>query len=183
MDEQIIKRVLSGQTDDFNILIRKYYNELYVFVHNQVNDIELTKDLLQEIFMLLHNKLKSYDSSKASFRTWMYRVANNYTINYLKKKRVFTVTNIDLDYIKDHQTPDVLEAMIQQENVTHVLSIMKKALSKKHYHIMSLYFFSPLTDEEIGMMYHIAPKTIRNVVSLSIQKIREKLEGENHGTI
>ena len=177
MDDKIIKHILDGHPDDFGILIDKYYNELFVFVHNQTNDVEMTKDVLQEIFMRLYNNLSKYDSKKASYRTWMYRVSSNYVFSYLKKHKYY-IKNYDFNYVSTEE--DVLESCIQEEDVKNVVSLMKKVLNPKHYQIMILHFFSELTIPEIAESLGVAEKTVRNTISLSIKKIRNQIGGNGY---
>ncbi len=176
MDTDIIKRVLEGQTDEFNKLIEKYYNELFVFVFNNVNNIETTKDLLQEIFMRLYSKLTKYNPSKASFRTWMYKVASNYLYSYLRKNK-FIISDTDLTTIKSEE--DIIECCFKKDDVSYVLSIMKKVLNQTHFQIVILHFFSDLTVSEIASTMNKAEKTVRNVITLSLQKIRKEIGGSS----
>lgn len=177
MDDVIIQQVLAGNTDAFDQLIEKYYNELFVFIHNQVNNVETTRDILQEVFMRLYQKLGKYNPNKASFRTWMYRVAGNYTISYLRKMKYY-IHDYNMDLIPT--SDNVLKTLIQQEDVREIVSLMKELLSKRHYQIMMLHFFSPLEDEEIAHAYGITKKTVQNTISLSIKKIKETMGGNRH---
>jgi len=174
LDKHIIRAVLDGNHNEFNQLINKYYNELFVFIYNQTNNVETTKDVLQEIFMRLFEKLHTYNPDKASFRTWMYRVSSNYVLNYLRKEK-FELKDYDFNLISSSE--DIIASCIKQDDVSFILDVMKKTLNKKHYQIMILSFFSNLTPEEIGDSLGVTEKTVRNTVSLSIQKIRSKIGG------
>ena len=177
MDIDIIKKVLNGDINQFNSLINKYYNELFKYAYNQFEDVEETKDVLQEIFMRLYNNLNKYNPEKASFRTWMYRVATNYCINYRRKLK-FTIK--DYDFSRVSSTEDIVENLIQHEQVDLAISIMKKNLSKKQYQIMILYFFSDLAHKDIADVMNLQPKTIRNIVSESVKKIKEIVRRDTH---
>ncbi len=174
MDNQIIQDILSGNTEKMSILIDKYYNELFVFVHNQVNNISTTEDLLQEIFMKIHQKLNKYNPEKASFRTWIYRVSLNHCLDYHRKKKIYTISDYNLDIIKSN-SKDVLQEMITKDDVSQIITVMKRILNNKQYKVLILKFFSDLTIEEIASSMSITPKTIRNIVSLSIKIIKEEM--------
>lgn len=177
VDDVIIQQVLAGNTDAFDQLIEKYYNELFVFIHNQVNDVETTRDILQEVFMRLYQKLSKYNPSKASFRTWMYRVTGNYTISYLRKMK-FYIHDYNMDLISS--SDNIVHTLIKQEDVREIISLMKDVLSKRHYQMMMLHFFSALDDEEIAHAYGVTKKTVQNTISLSIKKIKEQLGGTSY---
>lgn len=175
MDQMTRRRILKGDTTLFDDLIARHYNELFVYVHNQTNDIETSKDLTQEIFLKAYQNLSNYRPHKASFRTWIYRIATNHCIDHLRKRRLPTTTNYPMEALESNEH-DVLEAMINQEDVSLVLSTMDRVLSNRHARILMLRFFSDLSDEEIAQSMNLSVKTVRNVVSASIQKIRDALE-------
>ena len=62
-------------------LIRAHYDEIYVFVYRQVGNKEDAMDLTQSIFLAVLRSLPSFDPRKASFRTWLYRIATNKVID------------------------------------------------------------------------------------------------------
>ncbi len=85
-DKQVIERILNGKTDHFSILTEKYHNEIFKFVYNILGQYQTTEDLLQEIFLKVNKNISKYDSSKAIFRTWIYRISSNHTMNFLNSK-------------------------------------------------------------------------------------------------
>lgn len=181
MDKNIVQDVLRGNTEKFSLLIDKYYNELFVFVHNQVNDIHETEDILQEIFMKLFAKLNKYNATKSSFRTWMYRVSYHHCMDYHRKKKLYTVSDYNLNLLSSNE--DVIANIMKQEDMGYVFTVMSKVLSKKQYSIMMLQFFSPLSTKEIGETLGVSQKTVQNYIGISIKKIRNEMEVRKNGTI
>lgn len=176
MDYDIIKQVIQGNIDKFDILITKYYNEIFKFVYNQINHLENTKDVVQEIFMRIFDNLGKYNPEKSEFRTWIYRISANYCINYQRNlSKNFTVT---LDETLINTSNDILKDLIANDDVTYVMSLMEQHLSKRNFKIMILHFFSDLDQKEIGSAVGLAHKTIRNIVSGSIAKIRDLIGGK-----
>lgn len=70
-----------GSREAADCLIRTYYDEIYVFVYRQVGNKEDAMDLTQNIFLAVLRSLPSFDRKKASFRTWLYRIAANKVID------------------------------------------------------------------------------------------------------
>lgn len=68
-------------------LIQAYYDEIYIFVYRQVGHKEDAMDLTQNIFLAVLRSLPSFDGRKASFRTWLYRVAANKVIDARRRIR------------------------------------------------------------------------------------------------
>ena len=68
-------------------LVRTYYDEIYRFAYRQLGRKEDAMDLTQSIFLAVLRALPSFDGRKASFRTWLYRIAVNKTIDCRRKAR------------------------------------------------------------------------------------------------
>lgn len=69
-------------------LIRAYYDEIYRFVFRQTGQKEDAMDLTQEIFLAVLGALPAFDPRRASFRTWLYRIAANKVIDARRKVRL-----------------------------------------------------------------------------------------------
>ena len=68
-------------------LIRSYYDEIYRFVCRQTGSKEDAMDLTQSIFIAVLRALPGYRAERASFRTWLYRIAANKVIDARRKSR------------------------------------------------------------------------------------------------
>lgn len=162
----------------FEEVMRDHYNEIFHYIRKQTESNEDAKDLVQDVFMRIYEKYDSYNPDKASVRTWIYRIAHNQVINYLKKKYRYYKLNIDdkmLDFIMD-KDDDVIDKLIKSESIDFAMMIMKKVLNTKHQKIMNLYFFSNMNVNEISVSLNIPSKTIYNTINISIQKIRKEME-------
>jgi RNA polymerase sigma-70 factor (ECF subfamily) len=177
MDElKLIKHILNGHKDDYRHLMDLYYRELFKYIYNMVGSYETTEDLLQEIFLKVYENLCKYDASKASFRTWIYRVSANYTYNHLKKKsnQLNRYTYEYDDAI--NQSQDLVEDnAIKDERINQIIFAMKKVLKPKHYKIVSLHYFSNLSPKDISETTGVPLKTVYKAIKSSIEKIKKEV--------
>lgn len=74
-DATWIRRILRGSERAADALVREHYDGLFAFVYRQVGDREETMNLTQESFIAALQSLASYDPARASFTTWLYRIA------------------------------------------------------------------------------------------------------------
>lgn len=81
---EIIKH---GSRKAADALIRKFYDEIYVFVYRQTGNREDALDLTQECFLAMLRSLPSFDAKKAGFRTWLYRIAAHKVIDMRRKQK------------------------------------------------------------------------------------------------
>ncbi len=175
-DIEIIKKILNGEKDLFAELMKKYHNELFKYVYNMLGEYTETEDLLQEIFFKLYKNLKKYDSQKAAFRTWMYRISKNYLLNYLKSKKYRERQKVfEYDDKLNSGDEDLVENAINDERIHLILKTMEKLLKPKHYEIMHLHYFSNLSVKEISETLNIPDKTIYKAIKSSIEKIKKEV--------
>lgn len=80
-----------GSQEAANQLIETYYDEIYTYVYRQVGEREDSLDLTQEIFIAALRSLPFFDSKKAGFRTWLYRIATHKVIDARRKVRLVTI--------------------------------------------------------------------------------------------
>ena len=175
-DNQVIHRILQGDKDEYAVLMERYHNELFVYIYNLVAQVETTEDLLQDIFLKIFKKLNKYDDTKASFRTWMYRIAHNEAVNHLRSSQVrHQTTRIEkIDFINDDE--DIESDLVKEEKMNQILMAIEKRLKKKHKNIMYLHYFSGLSVKEISEVLDIPDKTIYHAIDSSIAKIKEEVQ-------
>jgi RNA polymerase sigma-70 factor (ECF subfamily) len=88
-DSALIERAKNRDEEAFKILFHKYQRALRFHITRMVKDKEEIDDLVQDIFLKAFTHLVSYNTSYA-FSTWLYRIATNHTIDYLRKKKLNT---------------------------------------------------------------------------------------------
>ena len=174
-DKQIINDILSGNVNQYAVLMDRYHNEIFSFVFNMVGQYQDTEDLVQEIFFKTYKSLSKYNSKKASFRTWLYRIASNHTINYVNSKYYRTKTSSEVDVSLLEGDTDLVEDAIKDEQLNQIIQAMKKVLIKKHQTILSLHYFSGLSVKEISESLGIPDKTIYKALKTSIKKIKQEV--------
>lgn len=76
-----------GDRQAAEALIRAHYDEIYRFAYRQTGDREDAMDLTQSIFIAVLRALPGYRPEKASFRTWLYRIAANKVIDARRRAR------------------------------------------------------------------------------------------------
>lgn len=74
-------------TGSFRNIYEEYKNLVFNLALHYVQHTEDARDVTQEVFVKIHQNLNKYDSSAASLKTWIYRIAINQCLDFLKHKR------------------------------------------------------------------------------------------------
>src|SRR5262249_2057294 len=103
----LVRRAREGDLTAYDELVRRYQERIYATVYHMTSNHEDANDLAQEAFVKAFHALKSFKGG-SSFYTWVYRIAVNKTINFLKQRKNKTQMSLDdLDFHAEHD-PDLL---------------------------------------------------------------------------
>ena len=90
-DRALVADALGGGQEAYQRLMEKYREPIRRHVSRMVRDEGQVDDLVQESFIKAFTSLESYSTDYA-FSTWLYKIATNHTIDYLRKKKLATVS-------------------------------------------------------------------------------------------
>ena len=84
-DENLVDLARSGQAEAFMELVRRHRERIFAMIYGMTRDRSDAEDLTQETFMTAYRALPRF-RRKSSFYTWVYRIAVNISLNFLKKR-------------------------------------------------------------------------------------------------
>lgn len=90
-DKTLAAQAAAGQQRAFRELLKRYEKPVFSLVYRMVREPALAEDLAQETFMRAFGAIKSYNPNY-KFSSWIFKIANNLVIDYLRKKRLQTVS-------------------------------------------------------------------------------------------
>lgn len=93
-DHELVRRVQNGETDLFGHLYERYVGKIYSFIYYRTQDRPTAEDLSSVIFIKALEHIGSFNVKKASFSTWVYRIAQNTLIDHYRTHK--ETQNIDL---------------------------------------------------------------------------------------
>lgn len=100
-DQEAIRQVLAGNVDSFRALVEKYQRPLFALAINLIRDAGDAEDIAQETFLGAYTNLKSYDPSRARFSTWLFAMARNRCLNWLKRRRPLVTAMLPERTVRD----------------------------------------------------------------------------------
>ena len=110
LDSSLVDQVLEGNIDSFNIIINKYEGIIFKFIYNMLRDREAAEDITQETFLTVYDKLYMY-KKEYKFINWVYQIAKNKTVDYVRKYRKVYEVNIE-------DTNEILSKEISPDDYT-----------------------------------------------------------------
>ncbi|MDZ5253600.1 sigma-70 family RNA polymerase sigma factor [Clostridium sp. LIBA-8841] len=157
-------------------LVKSYYKEIFAYVFRQTSNEELSKDLTQEIFISMLKSIESFDERKASFRTWLYKIASNKIIDNYRSTYYKYVTIVDeIDEGLIGYENELEESFQLKEDVNEILEVLN-TLNTDLQQILRLKIFGDMTFGEIASLTEISESTVKTRYYATIRKIKKVLE-------
>ena len=166
-------RFLNGDNDAFVGLVREYNDKLVLFLNTVVGDIHMAEEAADETFLKLYTNRPAYNE-QYSFKTWLYTIAKNTALNYVKKlKRGSVVPIEDCVYLSDET--DIEEEYIKGEQNT-ILHHAIKALNSEYSQVLYLIYFEGMSNAEAAKVMGKTSRQLYNLLYRAKQALREELE-------
>ncbi len=156
-DEQLIGQYLRGDEESLEVLIKRYLRHIYSFVYKNISNQEAAEDITQEVFIKVWRNLKKFKHEK-KFSTWIFTIAKNASIDFLRKKKTATIAlNENLAIEKSNFIND-----IDNKNFIRKIHNVLQQLSPNYQAIILLKSESNLTFREIAENLNEPLNTIKS---------------------
>ena len=171
-DESVIRSVLAGNKGRFRILVNRYGEEVLHTVGRMITSQEDAEEVVQDVFVAVYRNLASFDRAKASFKTWLMRIAYYTALKRLRSKCGVAIVEVELenlDFVPDADVDLMLGDMSPSR-----FSLLKRAvmqLSTDDRMLLSLYYHDDRSIKEIAYITDRAEAYLRS----RLQWLRKKL--------
>ncbi len=166
-DNEVIEAIKSSDVDAFKVLYDRYHKSLFNFLWRRIRNHEVSKDLLQELFIRIWKNRMNLDSGR-SITAYLYRIAHNLTIDHLRKKSVAQ------DYLADISDEDMSfeeERFDLSDTILNTIHALPTPLQQ----VFTLNRFEGLKYREIADVLNVSIKTVESRMSKALRILREKL--------
>ncbi len=178
-EQKLVQRARKGDLEAYNELVRRYQERIYATVYHMTANHEDASDLAQESFIKAFQALRSFKGD-SSFFTWVYRIAVNKTINFLKQRKNRTILSLDDVDLNTEHDPDLV-ALISQKTPRRDLNLAElqeklnaamQKLSEDHRLVIVLHDIQGLSHEEISKIMDCNIGTVRSRLFYARQQMQ-----------
>jgi RNA polymerase sigma-70 factor, ECF subfamily len=181
-EQELVKRARQGDLSAYDDLVRRYQERIYATLYHMTSNHEDANDLAQEAFIKAFQALKTFKGG-SSFYTWVYRIAVNKTINFLKQRKNRSQMSLnDLDFNAEHD-PDLV-ALVSEKTprreaglaeLQEKLNEAMQTLSEAHRLVVTLHDVQGLSHEEIAKIMDCNIGTVRSRLFYARQQLQGQL--------
>ena len=169
-DSELVEMLREPRTrrEGFAVLVKQYSEKLYWKVRRIVLSHEDANDVLQNVFIKVWNNLQNFQG-KSSLSTWLYRIAINESLDFLRKQKIADMVSSDEDLSvsfrlmsDEYFDGDEIQARLQ-EAVARLPEVQRAVFNLKYFEEMKYSEISQILNTSEGALkasYHLAVKKI-----------------------
>lgn len=185
VDEDLtwVNRLKSGDSRAFDFLVKKYQKKLYAVLYNLTANKEDASDLTQDVFVKAFRGIDSFNG-KSSFFTWIYRIAVNTGITFVKKNKktsFYSLENFD-DAVSNSAVVDSLSnnycadkaALLSELN--EKLNDALQTLSVKHRAVIVLHEIEGMNQAEVATILKCSEGTVKSRLHYAKEQLKTILK-------
>lgn len=183
LEKKDLRLAREGDCEAYNRLVERYQGKIYAIAYNMTGNNEDAKDLVQDVFVKAFRNLPRFKGD-SSFYTWIYRIAVNYTINFLKKRRRYHFYSLDDIDNSVENDPDYVELAGKSEpfhdaelsEIQNKLNEAIQKLSDKHRTVVVMHDLEGLPHEEISKILKCSEGTVRSRLFYARRQLQNCLQ-------
>jgi len=179
-DEQLIERFQQGDVSAFEVIVKRYKDQLLNFVYRFLGNEVEAEDIVQETFLRVYRNRNAY-RKVAKFSTWIYTIAGNLAKTELRKRKrrkIFSISDLGYED-KDYEISDVKYSPDERVDDSLIGEIIQReinALSPKFREVIILRDIQELSYEEISKIIKVPIGTVKSRVNRGRLKLQARLK-------
>ena len=169
-DEILVRRVAAGDERALGVLYDRYAGLIYGAGTRYLGDRGQAEDLVQDVFLSVWRSAESFDPSRASFATWVYRITRNRATDLIRRRKA-RIRTVGADPPPVPEDPDPSGSLSRGFDVATALS----RLSPVHRELLVLAYFEGLSQREISDHTGTPLGTVKSRTTAAMRALREIL--------
>ena len=165
-DEELVEKIRTEDNELYSEIVERYQQKLYFYLDCLTNHSSEAEDLLQNVFFKAYRNLLGFDSQRR-FSTWIYRIAHNEGVNFLKKtnrrKQVSLEHIKETPAMKENENDSVLD-FLDKKQIKAKMKTCLGRLEAKYRGPLILHYFEEKSYREISDILRIPSKTVGTLI-------------------
>ncbi len=179
-EQDLIHSARKGDSMAFGELMQAHQDKIYTLCYRMTGNAEDAADLTQEVFLSAWRSLSRFQE-QSSFGTWVYRMATNASIDFLrreKRRQVLSMTMEEDSEERQAQVPDERYSphrLLEQKEARQAVADALAALSPEHRQVLVLREMEGLSYQEVGQLLDLEEGTVKSRIARARLALRDFL--------
>ena len=171
-EDLVLEKLKAGDIEAFEVLYKKHYAEQVRLCYKYVHDVEVARDLVQDVFLKLWQK-RADITIRESVGAYLYASTKNHSINYLKK---VIAQDLPENHAIDFSLMQSFEDAEKEIQKSRLIKLAIDQLPGKCRIIFNMSFINGLTYNEIAEELGLSSKTVKAQKAIGLKKMAEYLK-------
>jgi RNA polymerase sigma factor (sigma-70 family) len=176
-DNEIISKVLEGDQQAYALLVDRYQRYVFTLTLRFMKTREDAEEVAQDVFIKAYRSLADFRGA-SKFSTWLYTIVNTTCITFLRKKKLEIHS---LDHSAVFEAADSIDSgmrsnMVEQKSRVAMVNQAIKLLSSDDAEMITLFYKSEQTLEEIAAILGIEPNAAKVRLHRARTRLKDKME-------
>lgn len=170
MEEELgIIKMAQNDPRHFGPLYQKYYQQIYRYIHQRIDDSDLACDVTSQVFMKALTNIKKFEFRGVPFSSWLYRIAKSELYQSFRDRKIEMNSN-NFSALSNYSEDELEEDSIQSQKIflIQALSLMKQ----QELSLIELRFFEKKSFREIGEIQNITENNAKVKTFRALEKLR-----------
>jgi len=179
-DHELLTRLRAGDSRIYKLIFDVHYRNLVKYANRFLNDVECSRDIVQEVFVYLWEKRAVLNIDQA-LDSYLYRAVHNACINHIKRGKIKSnyiqefLLRANPDTDRGTQTTGGFERLVEKELSAQIDQILN-SLPAQCGNIFKLSRHRGLKNKEIADLYNISTRTVETQIFRALKIFKEKLQ-------
>lgn len=180
-DEALVDRVLAGDVQSFELLMRRNNERLYRAIRSLVRDEDEVEELMQQAYVLAYTRLGQF-ARGARFSTWLLRIGLNEALQRLRRDRRWP--RIAPEVLEEEPSMSATpEQGLARAQLNHLLEQLVDELPDSHRSVFVLREIQQLSTAEVAELLGITADNVKQRLSRAKAMLRNALEARTGATL
>ncbi len=170
-EENLVRRAKQRDQKAFTELYEAHFDRVYRYVAIRIGDQVEAEDMTQQVFLNALQSISSFNWTGAPFSAWLFRIAHNQVVDYLRKKSKHAGAPLDESLVKDDSDP---QQMVEFSLNIEQVRLATVQLTEAQREVISLRFAGGLSIAEVAKIMgksQGAVKTLQHSAIVALRKI------------
>lgn len=173
-DQQLISQCLEGNKDAFRLLVQTHQRRVFSLALKMVGDEEEAKDVVQETFLRVWQRLGDYDTQR-SFTTWLYVITSRLCLDALRNKKRTAPLPADEQVLRHFASESATQRQLENREWVSIVRALADGLSPKQRLVFTLSQLEGLPSQEVEQVTGLSASQVKSNLYVARQTIRERL--------
>jgi len=171
-EESLVRRAQQRDQEAFAQLYERYFDKIYRYVVIRIGNETEADDMTQQVFLNALHSISSFRWKGAPFSAWLFRIAHNQVVDYLRKKTRQATESLDESLAISKSDPQLV---VEQRLDIEQLILATKGLTKAQQEVIALRFVSELSTAQVAKVMGKSEGAVKALQHSAIVALRKAL--------